>query len=209
LAHGIGNIGRIKSMTKINTLGGMALTGAVAALAWASAPTSAEASSAKDNWKAMERCAAIADADTRHACSDDVMRRAGLLEPTTTASTAEPARAPEAAPSAPAPQTAAVVPAPEAPPAPARPPSAPPPKPKLKKASERYHVEVTLAKAVLRGDGKLVVTTADGVVWQQLYSDVQLPMPRAGQSMRVWEGKLGGYMCRIEKSPTFRCTPAS
>ena len=57
--------------------------------------------------------------------------------------------------------------------------------------------------------GKLVVTTADGVVWQQLYSDVLLPMPRAGQSMRVWEGKLGGYMCRIEKSPTFRCTPAS
>ncbi|HWW80938.1 MAG TPA: hypothetical protein VNY82_15175 [Steroidobacteraceae bacterium] len=36
--------------------------------------TSAEAA-----WAAMTKCAAIAAADSRHACADDVMRSAGLL----------------------------------------------------------------------------------------------------------------------------------
>jgi hypothetical protein len=196
-------------MTKFSTMGGFALTGMVMAVAWAAAPTSALASSAKDNWKAMEKCAAIADADARHECADDVMRRAGLLVLAPAPGVAGNAEAPNTQASEPAPKAVAAVPTPETPAAPQRPASAPPPKPKLKSADERYHVEVTLAKAIKRGDGKLILTTADGVVWQQLYINSFLPTPKPGASMRVWEGKLGGYMCRIEKLPTFRCTPAS
>jgi hypothetical protein len=38
-------------------------------------------SSAEAGWAKMTQCAAIADAEARHACTDDVLRGAGVLEP--------------------------------------------------------------------------------------------------------------------------------
>jgi hypothetical protein len=43
------------------------------------AARSQKLTSAEAAWAAMTKCAAIAAADARHACADDVMRRAGLL----------------------------------------------------------------------------------------------------------------------------------
>ena len=43
------------------------------------AARSQQLTSAEAGWEAMTKCAAIVAADARHACADDVMRRAGLL----------------------------------------------------------------------------------------------------------------------------------
>ena len=43
------------------------------------AARSQKLTSAEAAWAAMAKCAAIAAADARHACADDVMRSAGLL----------------------------------------------------------------------------------------------------------------------------------
>ena len=43
------------------------------------AARSQQLTSAEAAWAAMTKCAAIAAADARHACADDVMRSAGLL----------------------------------------------------------------------------------------------------------------------------------
>jgi hypothetical protein len=46
---------------------------------WPQAARSQKLTSAEAAWAAMTKCAAIAAADARHACADDVMRSAGLL----------------------------------------------------------------------------------------------------------------------------------
>ena len=45
------------------------------------AARSQKLTNAEAAWAAMTKCAAIAAADSRHACADDVMRSAGLLPP--------------------------------------------------------------------------------------------------------------------------------
>ena len=64
------------------------------------AARSQQLTSAQAAWEAMTKCAAIAAADARHACADDVMRSAGLLPATQDkpAAQAEPATAKPVAP---------------------------------------------------------------------------------------------------------------
>jgi hypothetical protein len=45
----------------------------------ASAASGQSITSAEDGWAAMRKCAAIVDESSRHACSDNVLRKAGLL----------------------------------------------------------------------------------------------------------------------------------
>jgi hypothetical protein len=113
-------------MTRIITTCGVTLTGMVVALSWMPGPAAAKDSSAADNWAAITKCATIADADLRHACSDEVLLRAGLLGPTQPASAEskpvesqpQAAKAAESTPSAPAAPVAVATPS-EPSPAPA------------------------------------------------------------------------------------------
>ena len=86
-------------MTRIIRLGGFALTGALVALSWVSEPAVAETPSAAASWETMTQCAGIADADVRHACTDEVLRKAGLL--TSTPSSVQSQAKPAAQPSSP------------------------------------------------------------------------------------------------------------
>jgi hypothetical protein len=161
-------------MTRSGVVLAAVLAGSMlAGTAWA-------ASDAQSHWAAMTDCAALGDAPARHACTDAVLRGAGLLDTT-------PARAEAAAPIAPAaPETVAQTP---------------------KASEDTDHAEVTLAKAVRRGDGRLVLTAADGVIWRQLYRQGSMPIPKAGATMAVRQGAMDGYVCVIDLAPSFRCRP--
>lgn len=65
---------------------------------------------------------------------------------------------------------------------------------------------VTLAEVVKRGDGKLRLTTTDGVVWRQTVSDTIRQMPKAGDTMDIRRGAFGGYKCQVGRWTSFRCT---
>ena len=156
--------------------------------AWAqdAAPTKL-APTAESGWAAMSKCAAIADDDTRHACSDKVLREAGLLSAVDTALAErrrkgfglEKPMSPAAAP-------------PSAPDAPTRP-------------AIEDHLEVTLATVTDSVDGKLTLTTTEGAIWKQVESEAVRPTPRAGQTMKIEKAALGGFMCRPTKYVAFRC----
>jgi|GEM_PF-2203321 len=211
-------------MRKTIITGGMVLAGALAVLAAASAPAAAQTPNAA-TLDALKKCAAIADADSRHICTDAVMQGAGLLGSESPAAAPaagdnRAAKAPEAAavpkapkvaaPAAPAPSSGARQ-AEELTPAQRRafyPEEALAEEEKEKKENVDL-IEVTLNEVSKTGDGRLVLTGADGVVWRQLYHRSAMPMPRNGDSMRVHKGALGGYLCRVEDAPSFRCRPNS
>jgi hypothetical protein len=167
---------------------------------------------AGSGWAAIEKCAALAQDEARHACMDQVLRRAGLL--------GQPAAAPRLPP-----------PAASAPPVPTAAPAAPaaadaspggagaaalrpehpgdfglqkPPR-ETSKPREAGRLDVTLASVDQGGDGKLVLTTTDGAVWLQVESDpVRLP-PSRGQTMVIERTLFGGFMCKAGRWVSFRC----
>jgi hypothetical protein len=204
----------------------LAVEGAVAALAFCvvtgvAAPSArAQASNSADNWEAMTKCAAIADADARHDCSDDVLREAGLLgaAPVESSRPRTVSSAPGASEPGPSSSRSSTrrEPASPAPSSPAPAPKAtadvrkdfgidtPPPS-----DDESNRIEVTLTQVEKAGDGKLIVTTSEGAVWRQLFTDAMMQNPKVGESMRVRKNALGGYMCRIGKWPSFKCKRTS
>jgi hypothetical protein len=168
------------------TLAGATLAAALAGSMLAGAAWAA--SDARSHWAAMSDCATLSDAAARHSCTDAVLRGAGLLDPAVSAAATAPVAAPRAVQE---------------------------PTPAERDASaaatdtEAEDTEVTLAKAMRRGDGRLVLTASDGVIWRQLYRQGSMPIPRAGASMAVRKGALGGYVCAIARAPSFRCKPDS
>jgi hypothetical protein len=126
-------------------------------------------------WAAITKCAALADEDARHACSDDVLRDAGLL----------PAKSTERR------KRFGLQRQPDR--------SAPP------AANVSEQLEVTLARVEQSGDGKLVLTTTDGAVWRQVESDAIRPAPAQGQTMSISKTSFGGFMCEARKRIAFRC----
>jgi len=147
------------------------------------------AADARTHWEAMKDCAALDDTAARHACTDGVLRGAGLLDPMDAPAAMAPA-APHAEDLTRS-ERNAVHPGEDA------------------WAEDIDQIEVTLAKAMRRGDGRLVLTASDGVVWRQLYRQGSMPVPKAGASMAVRKGALDGYICAIDLAPRFRCKPDS
>ena len=196
-------------MTKLNSVSGIALTGVFVALAWISMPAAARASDAADNWEAMKKCAAIAENDKRHQCSDDVLTRAGLLG-SPEARAAEIRRGFGLQNPPPAAKQQA-----EAKPGPTEAKKTKEERSEVKKAKEgrskpkksddRDRIDVTLAVIGQAGPGKLIFKTTDGAIWRQLESDTYLRRPAAGDSMNIRKNALGGFMCKIGKAPSFRC----
>ena len=182
------------------------------AVAWAD-------STADAGWAKMTQCATITDDNARHTCTDGALRDAGLLE-STQATKRKAFGLQKAAPSpltAPAPASAVVsASAPATNPTgatgsaaaaaasagsaqPARSAAAAPPK------NEREQVEVTLAKVVQGGDGKLTLITSDGAVWHQVESGQLRQVPKQGDTMMIEAKTLGGFMCQPSKYVSFRC----
>lgn len=148
---------------------------------------SAPAAADESNWEAIKKCAAIQDDETRHECSDDVLRNAGLMPPR------EVARRKSFGLQHPA--------ARETPPVPTN--TSEPPAPGV---DDR--LQVSLASVKEGRDGKLTLTTTDGAIWRQVESEPIRPTPTQGQTMTISKGSLGSYLCQPTKWTAFRCARA-
>jgi hypothetical protein len=183
--------------------------GTAAATNGASAETAA-IDDADSGWRAVSDCAAQPSKEARHACLDNVLRRAGLLTPERETRQQRErfglkgeARAPASTP-APAPASALpspVTPAPSpssASPAPSAPPSTPPAVPSI--------VEVELARISTTHDEKLILTTTEGAVWRQIDGGAILPQPAAGDRMTIRRASMGSFLCEVRRNVGFRCS---
>jgi hypothetical protein len=173
---------------------------AAAVFAMVALPTSAQSpppAGAEAGWAAMTKCAAIADEKSRHRCSDEVLRNAGLV-PSSAATAGKEASVPTPARSAATDQPSrpsdfGLPPKPVA--------ALPPPSPN--------RVDVVLASVAKGEHGALVFETADGATWRQVDAEGSHPMPKAGQTMTIQKAPLGGFLCKPEKQVFFRCSRAS
>ena len=144
------------------------------------AAQSQDTSNAEAGWAAIGKCAAIKDDDARHACSDDVLRKAGLLPGAEAAAETKSADSRKRF-GLQRPTTDAA------------------------SRHDGAQVEVTLASVHQGGDGKLVLTTTEGAVWRQSESDAVRPQPVQGQTMTIVKGSLGGFLCKSSRYVAFRC----
>jgi len=198
-------------MTHSITAKTAALAGALAGMALLAPPGAAVAADSAGNWAAINKCAAIADDSARLICMDAVLSTAKEAAGTPSAPPREPARAAEAPTPAPAPASSDQRPGQE------QPATLSPeqreaffPAERSDAADEEVNeIEVTLSDVRKTGSRKYLLTDTDGVTWQQLYTSSSRIPPKAGQSMTVHKNALGGYMCRVESTPTFRCRPVS
>jgi len=172
--------------------------GALALLAPAPAQSQAGQGEPERHWAAITRCAAIDRAEERHACMDEVIRSAGLLSEARVAQAARQefgnenrAETRSAPPPAAAP-VAVIAASPAAAPAPAR-------------SGEIDELATTVVSAQLRGDRRLVVTTAEGSVWEQTQSETFRGPPKAGSRFSIERTSLGGFRCSFERSSHYRC----
>lgn len=177
------------------SLGDRAARAAAVLAIGATLPAAAMAQSdASAGWTEMARCGAMANDAARHGCTDEVLRRHGLMAPPE-ARTAERRKAFGLD-------------------VPSFPHRTPPPKVVATAGGHRPvqaedtpdRITVTLDRVSLRGDGKLVVRTTEGAVWRQVETDPVRPMPVHGQSMTIERTALGGYFCKPGKWTAFRCT---
>jgi hypothetical protein len=176
---------------------GVALAALMSSAA-ALAQTTAEEAQAR--WGEIAKCAAVADPEARLACTDAVMRRAGLLDDEQVARQARrefgnearaqiPRPAPQAAPSL----SPALSPAPS---------PASPPVPTRGRDIEELATTVTAAR--MRGN-RLLVTTAEGSTWEQSQSETFRTLPKPGEAFSIERTALGGFRCSFERSTVYRC----
>lgn len=202
----------MKNMIRI---GGMASALCFVALAHGQGPSISDVA-----WAKMVKCAAIADDNARHSCTDDVFHEAGLITDETKAAAKrqsfglqkkpEPIAAAAAAVQAPAAAatstTSAAAPVSTAATAPAGvTASTPAPTMAKKEKASAEELEVTLAKVEKGGDGKFTLTTTDGAVWHQVETSGVTATPKQGQTMKIEAKSLGGYLCSPSKYLSFRC----
>lgn len=185
----------------------VALMGGSVAMAQSGATGDGDAA----NWRAVAACVGQASAAERHACVDQVLRAAGVLDPVreTQQQRADfgrtqrsdppapvPAPVPAAPPVAPAAPVAAPV-APAAAPVPAAPPAPP---------AKINSIATTIAAARIGGNGKLLVATAEATVWRQVDGETFRIAPSAGTAFEVERGTLGSYICKVGRGKAFRCS---
>ena len=147
---------------------------------------------APEGWSAIERCARLIDPEARRDCSDQVMRRAGLVPPP-----------PEAPPPArlPAPASRPVARQAEAP---------PPPPPEHRRGLPFIGgggdvMEAVISKAHVDGEGKLVLATRDGSVWRAVERDPALRLPKAGETVTISPSLVTRFECKIGRWTDFLC----
>jgi hypothetical protein len=73
------------------------------------------------------------------------------------------------------------------------------------KKEEVDNLTLTLASVDQTPLGRVLMTAADGAVWEQTDSDVVNQAPSAGDTVEVSRTMLGGYMCHISRWQSVRC----
>ena len=174
----------------------------------ANAALAQDQASPAERWAQVLACAAERSNSDRHACTDNVLRAAGVLDAERERvitlenfgreERAAPPPAPAAAPPPPVPVAAAQA----APPPPSPPAATTPPAATL--VTDSITTEVAGVRAF--GGRRLEVTTREGAVWRQVGSDAIRRPPRVGESFVVREGALGGYRCTYNETSTFPCS---
>lgn len=175
---------RIALAARIALLGGAALP--ASALMAQDASTSPE-----ENWQKMEACATIDRAAERHACMDEVLRRAGLLTRERELAGQretfgqQPRREEEEREEV-AEEIAAAPVVPEPP-----------------EEIDELQSSVAFAKLVARG--YLLVVTEEGAVWRQTSGERVRLAPDPGTRFTVSKAALGSFRCKIGSSTIYRC----
>ncbi|MCC7464044.1 MAG: hypothetical protein IT480_16490 [Gammaproteobacteria bacterium] len=148
--------------------------GLLAAVASAQVPSTAHDAAA--GWHAVMQCAELGSAERRHACLDDVLRRAGLLSPAEHEAAGNPRlhSVPAAVPTPPAPEYP-------------------------------DQLRTTVRSARVAGNRKLLVVTADAGVWEQTGSEDFHVLPQSGDAFTIQRGTLGSYRCSFGRSSIYRC----
>ncbi len=71
---------------------------------------------------------------------------------------------------------------------------------------DENQVSVVLSEvALIQPLNRLLMTTTDGAVWAQTDNAPVTRMPRAGDTVRIERGVIGGYLCAINKWSKVRC----
>jgi len=162
------------------------------------------------HWQAIVACAERDGGPAaRHACMDDVLRAAGVLnaereiaaQRESFGERAGQRGAPPPPPPPPPPGPPPGSPPPGQPPAP---PTAPPPPPPQPGPERITGLSTTIADALIGSDRMLLVSTAEGAVWKQIDGTRFRRAPDAGTGFSVEEGALGSYRCKIG-SDVYRC----
>jgi hypothetical protein len=121
---------------------------------------------------------------------DDVLVRAGVLEPAQVAQAQLPA--PAASGSQPAPASAA---------------AAPPSRLERARALET-ELATTVAAVRTIGFQRVRITAADGTVWDQTQAQDFRTPPEVGDAFTVEPAALGSFRCQVAGSSRYRCEPA-
>ncbi|KPL66943.1 hypothetical protein SZ64_01840 [Erythrobacter sp. SG61-1L] len=137
------------------------------------------------NWQEIARCAGEDRSARRHTCMDEVLRRAGLLDPQQ--EVAEQRETFGQRPGRDDPQEAAKAEVPR---------SASP--------ARLDEVKGQVAFAKLVGKGRLLVVTSEGAVWRQTSAETIRIVPEAGVEFTAMKAAMGGYRCKLGRT-TYRC----
>lgn len=201
-----------KTSTRVTTALFMALFSAAAAAA------QVEPSA---GWNAIAGCARQVTDRARHACVDQVLRDAGLLDgpavsPPPAANLPAPApvtppSAVAAAPPSPAPVVAQAAPPPPqvvaAPPATVSPPPNAPAAARVNPMDMPDRQELSIAAVRKSADGRLILTASDGVVWRQNERQTMSQDSKVGDSLSIRKAAMGSFICSVTANPSFRCKP--
>ena len=169
----------------------------------------AQTPGAPPSWDTLTRCAAMGDSDARLSCYDTAMREAGYApKPEVVAAEKRKRfglRAPkldlfrhdakeEGAQASAGPAATAVA---EAGPSRAAASGA--------SAEGEDQVAVELTRVDTLYNGKYLLFTADGALWEQTATMRVQPAPKAGQTIVIRHTRLGGYFCDLNKWKAVRC----
>lgn len=148
--------------------------------------------SAEAHWNEIAKCAAIDGAEARLACTDNVFRQAGLLDNARLVRQARQEFGNEGREGASSDASSA---SPRASnPVPSQP----------TRGRDMSELATTVMATRMKGD-RLVVTTAEGSVWEQTQSESFRTIPNAGDAFSIERGALGGFRCSFERSTVYRC----
>jgi len=184
--------------------------GAGFAAAVAAGPALAQQTGTPPSWDTLTHCAAMPSDAERLGCYDAAMRAAGYA-PNPEAVVAERHRRfglPEfslnilhkesrekgeavGAPAGSAAQAAQASQA--AQPGPAQP------------TENENRIEVQIDEVATILNGKVLLVTTDGGVWEQTDQVVVHPFPKPGQTIIIRRERLGGFFCDVNKYQTVRC----
>jgi len=144
-----------------------------------------ETGEAERNWSRVSQCGAIADDERRLDCMDDVLRAAGVMRGGTSGATppqaARPGDTVPAARSGPASRTSEPA------------------------TTHTESLATTIASVQTIGYQRLLVTTAEGSVWEQTQAETFRTPAKAGDAFSVEPAAMGSFRCRFNQSSRYRC----